>query len=138
MSEKVDWKVFPVLKMRTFVSFIVILAVLSKVWAFCWTPNSMIQRSSKLRMVSAIDIKPSIVASVPEIQDDDSNRGKGNMRPRAAGFLEMPRSDAARRLGAPGLLHTDFEAGAAAEQLGPLAHAETAEALAPLLTDLLA
>lgn len=86
MSEKVDWKVFPVLKMRTFVSFIVILAVLSKVWAFCWTPNSMIQRSSKLRMVSAIDIKPSIVASVPEIQDDDSNRGKGNMRPRAAGL----------------------------------------------------
>ena len=58
------------------------------------------------------------------------------LRPRAMDVLEMPRSEEARRRGAPGMLHTDFEAAAAAELLGPQAHAETAEALAPLLQDL--
>jgi TPP-dependent pyruvate/acetoin dehydrogenase alpha subunit/pyruvate/2-oxoglutarate/acetoin dehydrogenase E1 component len=34
-------------------------------------------------MVNGLDIKPSTVASVPDIQDDDGNRNSGNMRPRA-------------------------------------------------------
>lgn len=70
--------------MKMFLLGVVVLAVLNKVWAFSWTPNSVMHRSTKLRMVSAIDIKPPTAASVPEIQDDDSNRGRGNMRPRAS------------------------------------------------------
>ena len=40
------------------------------------------------------------------------------LRPRAMDVLEMPRSEEARRRGAPGMLHTDFEAAAAADVLG--------------------
>ncbi|NIY96978.1 MAG: hypothetical protein HWE37_00550 [Rhodobacteraceae bacterium] len=59
------------------------------------------------------------------------------LRPRAAGYLEMPVSDKARQRGAPGMVYNDFEASAAAELLGPIAHEETAEALVPQLRDLL-
>ena len=72
--------------MKVFLAFVIVVATISKVWAFTWTPQSMMQPrgSKRLRMVSAIDIKPPTVASVPEIQDDDSSRDKGNMRPRAS------------------------------------------------------
>ena len=59
------------------------------------------------------------------------------LRPRAAGYLEMPVSDQARQRGAPGMVYNDFEASAAAELLGPMAHEETAEALVPQLRELL-
>ena len=59
------------------------------------------------------------------------------LRPRAIGLIEMPQSEDARQPGAPGLVFSDFEASAAAELLGPIAHEETAEALVPQLRDLL-
>lgn len=59
------------------------------------------------------------------------------LRPRAMGLLEMPGTEAARQQGSPGMVFSDFEASAAAELLGPLAHEETAAALAPLISDYL-
>ena len=71
--------------MKLFIAFFVSVVLIMKVWAFSWTRQSMSTRGAKrLRMVSSIDIKPPTVASVPEIQDDDNNRSKGNMRPRAS------------------------------------------------------
>ncbi len=58
------------------------------------------------------------------------------LRPRVAGLIETPRSETARRHGAPGMIFSDYEAGAAAELMGPQAHEETAEQLLPLLRDL--
>jgi len=59
------------------------------------------------------------------------------LRPRAIGLIEMPQSEDARQPGAPGLVFSDFEASAAAELMGPLAHDETAAALAPLIAEYL-
>lgn len=60
------------------------------------------------------------------------------LRPRAAGYVEMPRADACLQRGGPGLVYNEFEESAAAEILGPAAHEATAEALIPVLQDLLA
>ncbi|MCR8547971.1 DUF6473 family protein [Salipiger sp. P9] len=59
------------------------------------------------------------------------------LRPRAAGIVEAPLTEAARARGAPGLVFADFEAAAAAELMGPAAHEEVADALVPKLRDLL-
>lgn len=59
------------------------------------------------------------------------------LRPRCVGLVEMPQSEEARQYGPPGLVFSDFEASAAAELMGPLAHDETATALAPLIADYL-
>lgn len=38
--------------------------------------------SKRLSMVSSASIKPSTVASVPDVKDDEKSRRSGNMRPR--------------------------------------------------------
>lgn len=59
------------------------------------------------------------------------------LRPRTVGLIEMPQSEAARHPGAPGMVFSDFEASAAGELMGPLAHEETAAALTPLIAEYL-
>ncbi|WP_417719486.1 DUF6473 family protein [Salipiger sp.] len=59
------------------------------------------------------------------------------LRRRAIRVLEVPKSDTARARGTAGMHFSDFEANAAAELMGPLAHEEAAEALTEALTGLL-
>lgn len=59
------------------------------------------------------------------------------LRPRAAKLLEMPQSSEARQHDMTGMTYTDFDASAAGELMGTLAHQETADALVPILKDLL-
>ncbi|KUF10085.1 DUF6473 family protein [Pseudoponticoccus marisrubri] len=58
------------------------------------------------------------------------------LRPRVADLVEVAASRHALALGTTGMVFSDFEACAAAELMGPLAHEEAAEALADSLTRL--
>ncbi|EPX82367.1 hypothetical protein Salmuc_04092 [Salipiger mucosus DSM 16094] len=58
------------------------------------------------------------------------------LRRRAAGLVEVVPSEAARAAGTEGMVFAEVEAGAAAELMGPAAHAEAAEALVPALEEL--
>ncbi len=51
----------------------------------------------------------------------------------AAGFVDATASAAALEAGSAGMVHSEFEAIAASELPGPVAHNEAAEALAPML-----
>ncbi|WP_136439878.1 DUF6473 family protein [Pacificoceanicola onchidii] len=55
------------------------------------------------------------------------------LRPRVAAVVEVVCSDQASMEGTTGMVFNDFEACAAAEQMGPTAHAEAADALAEVV-----
>jgi hypothetical protein len=68
--------------MRLLICLVVSIAISTKLFAFT-SFTSKIRSRPQLSMVNGLDIKPSTVASVPDIQDDEGNRNSGNMRPRA-------------------------------------------------------
>lgn len=59
------------------------------------------------------------------------------LQPRVSEVIEVAASDAALIDGTKGMVFSDFEACAASELLGPRAHDEVAEALAPVLESML-
>ncbi|WP_323772287.1 DUF6473 family protein [Antarctobacter sp.] len=59
------------------------------------------------------------------------------LRPRVSHVVEVVASDAARTEGTRGMVFSDFEACAAEELMGPLAHQEVSVALAEVLSDMM-
>ncbi|MFZ5963972.1 DUF6473 family protein [Thalassococcus sp. BH17M4-6] len=59
------------------------------------------------------------------------------LRPRVSAVVEVTASDRSRAEGTEGMVFTEFEASAAAEQMGIACHEEAAEALAATLADML-
>jgi len=81
---------------------------------------------------------PQDEAKSPDLASDPAfvTRGMLNvLKPQVAGLIDATASAAALAAGSEGMVFSELEGAAAAELLGPAAHAEAAEALVPVVTE---